>query len=350
MNIKSVLFAAIMLASPRFFGQITPPAPPPTISVIDSSGNTYTVSSEGPVTPGAAQTQPGGGVCQFDPIHQIPCTDVHIIKTDSSGNVIFGTLLGGPGNDNATGVAVDSSGAIYVTGSAGSGFPTTPNAAIKTTTSALGFIAKLSPDGSKFLYATYLPRSGSSTGIAVDGQGNAYVTGLSESAHAFAAKLSADGSAFPYDTTFGGSKLDQPRAIAVDSVGNVTIVGFTNSSDFPVSAAAIQSQLTGVQNVFIARLNAAGAVTASTLLGGTGADNPATVQLDSSGNVYVAGSTTSLDFPTSPGAFEATPVVPLWNLGPGGFAAKLSPDLSALRYSTYVMLYDNAGAVKDLAL
>ena len=85
MNVRAVLFAAITLAAARSFAQ--PPAPPPTISVIDSAGNTYTISGDGPVTAGAAQTQPGGGQCFFDPTHSVPCSDVHIFKTDSSGNV-----------------------------------------------------------------------------------------------------------------------------------------------------------------------------------------------------------------------------------------------------------------------
>ena len=100
----------------------------------------------------------------------------------------------------------------------------------------------------------------------------------------------------------------------------------------------------GSQNVFITRLDAGGHVVFSTGLGGSGVETPHAVQLDSAENIYVAGQTTSLDFPTTPGSFQPTPIVPMWNsASPGGFIVKLSADGSAVLYSSYVMTLETPG-------
>src|SRR5439155_17148900 len=117
--------------------------------------------------------------------------------------------------------------------------------------------------------------------------------------------------------------------------------GQTSSPDFPVSPAAVQSRLAGTQNVFVAKLDASGQVVFSTYLGGSATDAPTVVRTDSKGNIYLAGETTSLDFPATPGTFQPTPVVPLWNnSGPGGFIAVLTANGNALVYSSYVMSLD----------
>jgi uncharacterized protein (TIGR03437 family) len=318
-------------------------------SAIDAAGNVYTtgggLASQFAVTPGAAQTQPGGGTCIGSngllPV-SVPCTDVYLSKVDATGSAVYGTLLGGQTNDSGTALAVDSAGSVYVTGTTSGSFPTTSTAAISTSTSSAAFIAKLSSDGSRFIYSTYLPPSISiPSAVAVDAQGNAYVAGMTTLGHAFVTKVSADGSTFNYTTILAGTNQEAARAVTVNAAGNVIIVGWTRSADFPVSEGALQPHLAGTQNVFLSELDVTGRILSSTYLGGSTSDAANAVRVDSSGNVYVAGLATSVDFPTTAGSFEPNPTVPLWNSSPGGFLTKLAPDLSKLVYSTYVMNLDS---------
>jgi Beta-propeller repeat len=340
-------------------------------AIFDQSGNTYYLN--GPVTPGAAQTQPGGGTCTIEayPAGAIPepCPDAGIVKVDPAGNVVYGTLLGGPTADSGSALAVDSAGGVFITGSTGGQFPTTTNAAIPTSTRSRTFAARLSPDGSAFLYSTYLPdTAATATAIAIDIQDNAYITGQSTTGVPYVIKLSPDGSAIQYNVFLAYlSEVHHPalrytgalatiqsadrganlasgagNAVTIDPVGNAIVVGSTSSPDFPVTPGALQPKLAGSQNIFVVKLDPAGEITYATYVGGSGADTPSAVQTDSAGNIYVAGATNSLDFPTTPAAFEPTPVIPSWSQGyPGGFAFKLAASGSALLWSTYVMSENN---------
>src|SRR5205085_6521128 len=160
--------------------------------------------------------------------------------------------------------AVDSAGNVYVAGNTNGNFPVTANAAGKDGSSAGVFVVKLTADGRKILYATYVPATlpldaaSLDAAIAVDGQGNAYVTGTTASNHAFVTKISADGSAFLYNKVLAGSKPDRGLAIAVDTSGNVVVAGSTSSPDFPVSSIAFQPKLAGTANAFVTRLDSGG--------------------------------------------------------------------------------------------
>jgi uncharacterized protein (TIGR03437 family) len=269
---------------------------------------------------------------------------------DAEGNTIFGTWLGGQTNDFGTAIAVDSKNAVYITGSTGGSFPTTPNAAIATSTTGTLFAAKLSADGSRVVYSTYLPGSlATASAIAVDAVGNAYVAGATTLGHPYLTKLSADGSAILYTTVLAGSSYESATAAAVDSEGNAIVAGYTRSLDFPVSTGVVQPSLAGFQNAFVTKLDIDGNIMFSTYLGGSAADIANALQTDSDGNIYVGGSTTSLDFPTTSGTFQTAPLVPLWNTSSGGFVAKLAPDGAALVYSSYVTSQPNWG-VTSLAL
>jgi len=156
------LMAASLNAQPATL--VTIPQPTSGPAVFDAAGNLYYRS--GPTTPGAAQTRPGGGTCFMNafPIGGIPqpCPDAGVVKVDSAGNVVFGTLLGGDAADQTTAIAVDGDGNIYFAGTTNMNgilgtFPTTPNAAFPASTKAHAFAAKLSADGSRFLYVTCLP-------------------------------------------------------------------------------------------------------------------------------------------------------------------------------------------------
>src|SRR5260370_40659381 len=127
-----------------------------------------TYSSNFPTTPGALQTTFGGGN-----------SEAFVANLNATGTgLLYSTYLGGSGNDDGNGIAVDSSGNAYVTGTtASTNFPTTPGAL--QTTPGSGFVAKLNTTGTAFLYSTFLV--GGSYGIAVDSSGNAYITGAAGS-------------------------------------------------------------------------------------------------------------------------------------------------------------------------
>jgi len=320
-------------------------------SAVDVAGNVYSTTSVMPpatTTPGAAQTQSGGGTCLLitpPSGSPAPCYQAYIVKSDASGNTVFATYLGGASNSNGEVIAADASGNVYVAGTTGSSFPTTANAAIPTSGANAIFAAKLSADGSKFLYATFLPASMAAVnGIAVDAQGNAYIAGATSTEynpaqgvaiHACVVKLSADGSAVVYTKVLAGSDQDSASSVAADAGGDAYVTGRTTSPDFPVTAGVVQAQLAGVQNAFVTKLDPAGNIAFSTYLGGSGKDGGAAVQVDGSGNIYVAGSTTSLNFPTTSGSLEPDALVPAWRTTPEGFVAKVAPQGNALEYSTY---------------
>jgi hypothetical protein len=181
------------------------------------------------------------------------------------------------------------------------------------------FVAKLSPSGSALVYSTYLGGNGNdeSYDIAVDGSGNAYVTGLTLSSNfptagplqpasgggmgdAFVAKLNPSGSALVYSTYVGGGGTDRGNAIAVDGLGNAYVTGSTGSSDFP-TASPIQAVSGGTQNdAFVAMLNVSGsALVYSTFLGGSANDLGSGIAVDGAGTAYVTGQTRASNFPTA---------------------------------------------------
>jgi uncharacterized protein (TIGR03437 family) len=328
-------------------------------TAIDGVGNLYIGLTNGgglTATAGAAQTLYGGGTpgeCTAGsgtpaavanpkigigpPIEPIPCTDAFLTKLDPNGNVIYGTYLGGPLNDGATAVAVDTAGALYVAGSTAGSFPTTANAPIPDSGYSATFAAKLNPSGSSFVYATYLPATIASVStIAVDSAGNAYIGGKTTAGHAVVVKLSADGLSFPCTTILTGSGQDSVSQLALDGAGSIVISGQTTSADFPVTAGAAQPTYGGAGDVFVAKLDPAFETLFASYFGGSGAEYVGGMQLDAAGNIYLGGLTSSLDLPTTAASFQPTPLVPLWNSAyPGGFLASLSADGSTLRYSTY---------------
>jgi hypothetical protein len=214
-------------------------------------------------------------------------------------------------------------------------------------------------------YSTYLGGSyvDSAYGIAVDSSGSAYVTGETTSVDfptvnalqasniagkegtAFVAKLNAAGTALVYSTYLGGNGRDIGYGIAVDSSGDAYVAGNTLSRDFPVVNAIQNYNLArnlSTGTGFVAKLNASGsALVYSTYLGGSDGDVGSAIVVDSAGNAYVTGQTSSPDFPTTPGAFEST--------GGGAigvacypsecidaFVTKLNAAGSALVYSTFL--------------
>jgi cysteine synthase len=269
--------------------------------------------------------------------------------------LVYTTYLGGSSDDEGTRIAVDAAGQAYVTGVTNS--PDFPVAGSPLQSSLRGnsdvFVAKLNPDGTALVYSTYLGGSGSDLGyaIAVDTAGNAYITGntgspdfpgtatspiqayISGGSDAFVAKLNTTGTALVYSTYLGGNAGEIGEAIAVDAAGNAYVAGFTESSNFPVVGNPLQATFGGLVDGFVAKLNASGTgLVYATYLGGSRIDDVHGIAVDTAGNAYVTGGTTSTDFPGT-----ATSPIQAHNGGQDdGFVAKLNATGTALIYSTYL--------------
>ena len=160
----------------------------------------------------------------------------------------------------------------------------------------------------------------------------AFQTRLPNPQTSYVSKLNAAGSALGYSTYLGGSEPGSGLALAIDSSGNAYVAGDSYSSDFPTNRGAFQTHYSGNDDGVVSELNAAGsALIYSTYLGGSGLDQIFAIALDSSGNAYVTGRTTSSNFPTTPDALQTTS---------GGsfdaFVSKLNAAGTALIYSTYL--------------
>jgi hypothetical protein len=310
---------------------------------VDGSGNAYvigtTFSTDFPMA-NARQPANGGGM-----------SDVFVSKLNASGTaLVYSTYLGGSDEDVGAGIAVDGIGNAYVAGhTVSNDFPTVAPLQSVHTGIYDGFVAKLDASGGNLVYSTYLGGSAGAQvrAIAVDGSGNAYVTGLTYSTNfpvvaapqptfgggsfgdAFVSKLNGTGNALAYSTYLGGNGEEDGRGIAVDAVGSAIVVGLTGSSNFP-TVNALYPTGAGIQDAFVTRLNAAGnALTYSTYLGGSGYDQANAVAVDASGNAYVIGHTDSTDFPIA-GAMR------FWAGDYDAFVSKLNATGSGLVYSTYL--------------
>jgi len=248
--------------------------------------------------------------------------DAFITKFNPTGSaLLYSTYLGGDGNDVSYGIAVDAAGSAYVTGITESdNFPTASALQSSYEGSTDVFVTKLDTSGAALAYSTYLGAGffEDAYGIAVDSAGNAYVAGSTESAtfpvtspyqiskragaDVFITKLTPSGKTRAYSTFLGGNGEDRANAIAVDGLGNVTITGYTLSSDFP-TIAPLQAANGGGQDAFVTRLSATGeGLLFSTYLGGSDKDAGNAIALDNSGNAYVAGNTLSSNFTTTAGS------------------------------------------------
>lgn len=321
----------------------------------------YTAGLGFPQTPGAYDVEYNGG------------GDAYVTSLSADGRMRYSTFLGGSFTDDATGVAVGPEGATTVTGRTYStDFPVTAGAYDTSYNGSDAFIARLSSDGSTLGYATYLGGTASefSRAVAVGPDGSATVTGATYSedfpatpgaydttfngggtygTDAFLAQLSPNGSNLRYGTYLGGADDDEAYGVAVGTDGSATVAGYTLGRGFPTTSGAFDTSYNGGGqfgggDAFAARLSANGrALSYSTFLGGSDADNATGVVLAPDGSAVVAGYTAALDFPTTPGAFDTTP----GDFGADPFVTRFSVDGSALRYSTFLggSGYDNANAV-----
>ncbi len=297
----------------------------------------------------------------------------------AGNQLIYSIHFGGSGTDYATGLAVDSTGSAYVVGSTWStDFPVTANAFQKTLNGSYNaFVAKVSADGTHLVYASLLGGGSERTGgIAVDASGAAYVTGTTGGnfpatagafqstpganctaawtyanfplmGDAFVAKVSPDGGSLEYASYLGGSCGEYGNGILANADGTAWVVGQTSSADFPVTADALQTACDGgFAEGFLARVSAAGdSLEYSTYLGG---GNYATVSAsarDAAGNLYLTGQSDGFAQPASPGAYQPQPIGSCYfmSFGPpeytpdgNAFVLKLNPAGTAVTGLTYL--------------
>lgn len=326
---------------------------------VDEQGCAHVVgmtnSSDFPTTPGAFDTSHNGGYDGF------------VVKLDPTGaQLAYATLLGGTSNDYGHDIALDGSGGAHVIGVTYSAdFPVTSGVfdASYNGQGSYGdtFVARLDPLGSSLTHATFLGGSSVDTGaaIAVDGSGDIYVAGDTNSADfpatlgaydtshnggkdLFVVKLNAAASVLRYATFIGGSSEDFGRDFAVDAAGSAYVTGMTVSGDFPTTPGAWDRSL-GAYDAYVVKLDSAGSQLGyATLLGGSSDEYGDGIAVDSTGNAYVTGGTASDDFPLTPGAADTTYGggtcdTPAEHYPCGdAFAVKLEPDGSALADGTYL--------------
>jgi uncharacterized protein (TIGR03437 family) len=272
---------------------------------VDSQGNVYLagVTDGGfPTTAGSYHPQFIGATC-YELGYANACTDAFVAKFSPTGSLIWSTYVGGTQNDSAGAIAVDTAGNVYVAGTTGStDFPVTSDA-LQTT--GAGFLFKLDAAGAHLLYSTYL-----------------------------------------------GAQSDIPHALASGPAGDLYVAGYTASGAFPLRNAlqpnsgggdcsnSFQKLTCG--DTFVMHWRASDmTLLASTPFGGSGDDSASALAPDSSGNVYLTGSTTSADFPlknalqsTVGGGICQTVSGQVSTACPDAFVTKLSGDLSSVLYST----------------
>lgn len=303
---------------------------------VDASGNSYiagaTNSTNFPGTSG-----PGTSF------------DVFVSKLSADGStLLYSTLLGGNGDDIGLGIAVNTLGAFVVGNTESTNFPvTTPvlgSVGIQNT-----FVAKLDLTVGTALQVTRIGGSGTDSGnaIAVDSNGNTYIGGQTGSTDfptvlpiqatlggtfdGFVAELNAAGTALTYSTYLGGSSGDLVTGIGLDGSNNAYVTGITLSSNFPTTPGAFQTAQKGSDdNAFVSAIKADGsALIYSTYLGGSAVNDALALAVDSAGEAYITGDTSSTDFPT------ANPVQSTLAGTTNVFVSKLTADGTALEFSTY---------------
>ena len=278
-------------------------------------------------------------------------SNAFVAKLNAAGNQrTYLAILGGNGDDVGFSVAVDSGGSAYISGSTDStNFTTVNPLQPQIGGSQDAFVAKLNPTGSSLTYSTYFGGSGSDSGfdIAVDSNGNAYVTGSTNSpefstldgTNVFVTKLSASGSERSYFAILGGSGDDAGFSIALDNAANAYVSGSSSSTNFTI-ANPLQSNIGGSQDAFIAKLNPTGSsLNYSTFLGGGGNDAGFGIAVDNESIAYVTGLTNSNNFIISSALQPA-------NGGSGdAFIAKVRDTVSptSVQFSQPAYTVDEAG-------
>jgi hypothetical protein len=328
---------------------------------LDSSGRVYiagsTNSDDMPLAGNSVPMGYGGG----DQDAYIAIIDPSLSGTDS---LVLGSYFGGSGLDHLTGMALDSSGLVAITGytnSADDLFGVSGNVQQINRGGWDCFVALINPSvGDSLLYASYLGSESTdiATAVAIDASGNLWLTGYTASADfptagtPYQSELRSGANGFlvefdlnkpgldalVYGTYFGGSAWDSPEKIAIDSDGMIWVSGFTLSSDFPTTAGAFQTALRGVANLFVTKFDMSlppdQVLAYSTYLGGNMTDVPYGMALLGAGKIALTGYTYSADFPVTDSALSKMQ----HGFFADAFVSVLDttiPGAESLQYSTY---------------
>jgi hypothetical protein len=268
----------------------------------------------------------------YDEVHN-GAEDVFVLKLNASGDsVLSSTFIGSVLDERGNDLDLDSNDNVYVTGfsvyTVAGGFPTTTGAYDETQNGGEDVILfKLNASFSDLLYSTFAGGSGDDRGrgIEVDTNGYIYAAGRTKSTDfpmssgaydnsykgtemAFAIKLDADGSSLKYSTYLGGNGNDKGEDLAIDAGGFAYVVGSTSSTTYPVTGdGENQTHSGGILDLFLTKVAADGkSLVYSTFRGGSGQDYGYAVRLDSKGAVYLAGTSSSSNFPITPGAAQTS--------------------------------------------
>jgi len=317
---------------------------------VDANGNAYLAGTTDDVnfelTPGAYSTTPTSH----------PYDTMFVLRLDATGKLVYSTLV--PGNvtprpvgtayaDNfvAHGISVDGNGQVTIAGLAGMGLPTTPGVLEATMPSSpnnpdpqLGFLLQLNATGSKLNFATYLPGADTARGMTVDGTGNFYIVGMTSQTNlpvganayqkaiissstctcnaGYVLKVDSQGKTALGATYLSGASGASFRGVAVDSKGNVSVGGSAFGSDFPMRNPFLAMyEITGsIEDMVIAELTP----DLSSLLFGSylsstsaSAAYPGSrfsgMALDSNDKLFIVGTTSAVDFPTTAGSYQTAP-------------------------------------------
>jgi hypothetical protein len=286
---------------------------------VDSTGNAYvtgfTTSPNFPITTGAPQNSFYGNSSN---------PTAFVAKVNTAGTaLLYSTYLGGSGSFWGRGIAVDHSGNAYVTGAASaSGSTPFPLVNPISSTPSAGFLTEVNSAGTAFVYSTYL-KAGIGYGVAVDSGGDAYVTGSTGTTapnQGFVLKVDANGSGIAYGPVFLGTAGQQTVGfgIALDAGNDAYVTGMTSDSSFPqITSGAAQTRYGGgLTDGFALKLNSSGSLPPEygTYIGGLGSsfipERGSGIGVDTEGNAYVSGTTQCIGFPT------ANPVSGARNGGP----------------------------------
>ncbi len=294
----------------------------------------YTYSSDFPTTAGAYRTSRPGGYDGF------------VSRLNQTGALLSSTYLGGSSTDYVHHLRTDANGRPVMTGYTYSfNFPTTSNAEQSSYGGSYdSYVVQFASDLSSIAYSSYLGGGSSDYGyrIAIGPGGAAYITGMTYSSNfptkgnSFSSSLAGGTDAFlavfdlstgdlDYSSYFGGGSYDYGYGVAVNNQGEAYLTGYTQSTDFPTTAAAFQSDRAGGYDAYILRLNSAGdKLIYGSYLGGTRSDYGYSIATDANSTAYIAGRTYSSNFPTTPGAYDTT------LSSNDGFLTKLDPRLPRL--------------------
>lgn len=269
------------------------------------------------------------------------------------GTLIFSTFFGGSGSEQANAVKVDSLGRVVVGGlTSSTNLPTTPTAFQLANGGGQqdGFLARLASDGRSLNFGSYVGGLGNDNvvGVGVDGSDNFYAAGTTNSPDfqttpgafrttyaggqndGFALRVSNAGNR-DFATFLGGSGNDSVAGMAVSLVGELHVAGSTNSGNFPTTVGAWDRTIQG-SDAFVTKFDTTGSSLAfSTVIGGSSGESVAGIAIDVQGNSYIAGGTSSVDFPRTPGVFDND-----FAAGGENYAVKLALDGSSLVYATFL--------------